>query len=91
MGGRLIRGRQDLIVKFEPELALQTMADLLSDEADRVRYLTLLERLASDPDFPTLAKEQTEMFGRICQVLGQPVDKHAPVGKAARGTAKTSD
>jgi hypothetical protein len=87
---RLIRGRQDLIVKFEPERALEAMATLLSDEGDRTRYLTLLGRLTSDPDFPGLEKEQTEMLGRILKVLGEPPGRPAPVKKRARRTTKTS-
>jgi len=86
---RLIRGRQDLIVKFEPEQALEAMATLLSDEADRTRYLTLLERLVSDPDFPGLEKEQTKMFGRIFKVLGQEPVTPASVKKGAQRTTGT--
>jgi len=76
-------------VKFEPEQALEAMATLLSDEGDRTRYLTLLERLASDPDFPGLEKEQTEMFGRIFKVLGQEPVTPAPVKKRARRSTGT--
>lgn len=87
---RLIRGRQDLIVQFEPERALEAMSTLLSDEGDRARYLTLLERLASDPDFPGLEKEQIEMFERIFEVLGNKPKGPAPVKKRARRTTRTS-
>jgi len=87
---RLIRGRQDLIVQFEPERALEAMSTLLSDEGDRTRYLTLLERLSSDPDFPGLEKEQTEMFERIFEVLGERPKVPAPVKKRARRTTRAS-
>jgi hypothetical protein len=67
---RLIRARQDLIVKYEPELALKTLPILLSDLDDRARYVTLLERLVSDPELPQPLSEQIEMMGRIKKVLG---------------------
>ena len=69
---RRIRGQQEVIVAFEPERALETLAGLLPDPADRTRLLTLLERLATDPrvwkDRP--APDQLAMLERIRTVLG---------------------
>jgi hypothetical protein len=42
---RRIRGEQDIIVRYEPERALDTLRKLLADPADRERLLTLLTRL----------------------------------------------
>jgi hypothetical protein len=69
---RRIRGQQEVIVAFEPIRAVETLAGLLPDPADRARLLTLLERLATDPrvwkDRPT--PEQLAMLERIRKVLG---------------------
>ncbi|MCP3868179.1 MAG: DUF3141 domain-containing protein [Gammaproteobacteria bacterium] len=62
---RLIRGRQDLIVKYEPELALQSMPTLLADPEERARFLTLMERLTSDPELPEWLPEQLDMLKKI--------------------------
>ncbi len=69
---RRIRGRQELIVKYEPDLALETLPELLKDLADRERLLTLLERVVTDERVqkqrPT--PEQLAMLARIRKVLG---------------------
>jgi pimeloyl-ACP methyl ester carboxylesterase len=69
---RRIRGRQELIVKYEPDLALETLPELLKDPADRERLLTLLERVVTDERVqkqrPT--SEQLAMLARIRKVLG---------------------
>jgi pimeloyl-ACP methyl ester carboxylesterase len=87
---RLIRGQQEVIVAFEPERALETLAGLLSDPADRARLLTLLERLATDPrvwkDRP--APEQLTMLERIRTVLGAGEPRAPPARPGAtQGTA----
>jgi len=67
-----IRGEQDAIVRFEPERAVETLPRLLTDPADRERFLQLIERLTTDPRIlagqPT--PEQVAMVARIRQVLG---------------------
>jgi len=69
---RRIRGRQELIVKYEPDRAIDTLPELLKEPADRERLLTLLERLLTDPRVqqqqPTAA--QVAMLGRIRRALG---------------------
>jgi len=69
---RRIRGRQELIVKYEPDRAVETLPDLLQDPADRERLLTFLERLLADERIqaqrPT--PEQFAMLARIRKVLG---------------------
>ena len=46
---RRIRGEQDIIVRHEPERALDTLPKLLADPADRERAIELLARLLADP------------------------------------------
>ncbi len=69
---RRIRGRQELIVKYEPDQAVETLPDLLADPADRKRLLTLLERLLADKRVQQRAPlpEQLAMLARIRKVLG---------------------
>jgi hypothetical protein len=69
---RRIRGEQEIIVRYEPERALETLPRLLSEPADRERLLTLLERLRADPRLATggITAEQEAMVERIRAVLG---------------------
>ena len=88
---RRIRGQQEVIVAFEPVRAVETLAGLLPDPADRARLLNLLERLATDPrvwkDRP--AAEQLAMLERIRKVLGAGEPRAPPAPSAAtEGTAK---
>ena len=45
---RRIRGEQEIIVRYEPELALRTLPQLLSNPKDRERLLTLTRKLLLD-------------------------------------------
>ena len=45
---RRIRGEQDIIVRYEPEQAIETLPQLLCDTADRERLLKLLDHLLTD-------------------------------------------
>ena len=69
---RRIRGRQEIIVRYEPEHALQTLPDLLDDH-DRERLLALIERVVADPRVlarkPTA--QQTAMLDRVRAALAQ--------------------
>ncbi len=69
---RRIRGRQELIVKYEPDQAVETLPDLLKDPADRERLLTFLERLLADERVQSQrpTPEQFAMLARIRKVLG---------------------
>ena len=68
---RRIRGEQDIIIRYEPDKAIQTLPQLLRDPADRSRLLALIDRLLSDRrinlDGATL--EQRIMLKRIGEVL----------------------
>ena len=45
---RRIRGEQEIIARYEPEQAIDALADLLADRADRERLCTLIDRLLAD-------------------------------------------
>ncbi len=45
---RRVRGEQELIVLYEPEQAIATLPHLLSQAADRERFVSLLNQLMSD-------------------------------------------
>jgi pimeloyl-ACP methyl ester carboxylesterase len=67
-----VRGEQDVIVRFEPERALETLPGLLSEPSDRERFLQVLERLTTDSRVRAdrATPEQVAMVARIRQVLG---------------------
>jgi len=67
-----IRGEQDVIVRFEPERAVETLPRLLADPADRERFLQFLERVTTDARVlaEPVTPEQVAMVTRIRQVLG---------------------
>ena len=45
---RRIGGEQEIIARYEPDRAVETLPALLPQRQDRKRLLTLLERLAND-------------------------------------------
>ncbi|WP_312552693.1 DUF3141 domain-containing protein [Massilia sp.] len=69
---RRIRGEQEIIARYEPEQAILSLPQLLSDPADRTRLLTLLDKLMADGRVqavqPTV--QQLDMLERIREVLG---------------------
>jgi hypothetical protein len=69
---RRIRGEQEIIVRYEPEKAVETLPALLAERADRDRLLALLERVLADERVQHIqpSAEQTAMLGRIRGVLG---------------------
>jgi pimeloyl-ACP methyl ester carboxylesterase len=68
---RRIRGEQEIVVRYEPEQALSTLPDLLDDNDDRKKLLTLFDKLHADSRMqgfePTAA--QHEMLARIRAAL----------------------
>ena len=69
---KLVRARQGVIVRFEPEQALATLPRLLTDPADRDRFMSVVEHIVSDREFVTEpTPEQVEMAKRIRKVLGK--------------------
>jgi len=89
---RLIRGEQDIIVRYEAERALASLPQLLSQPRDRQRMLMLLETLLADERFlrgfrPT--DEQLAMLERIRVVLDSGVPRLAYSGQG-RPSGNTS-
>ena len=68
---RRIRGVQEIIVRYEPERALETLPQLL-DKDQRQRLVTLLERIVSDKRVlaRTPTAQQSAMLERIRKALG---------------------
>jgi Mlc titration factor MtfA (ptsG expression regulator) len=68
---RRIRGEQDIIVRYEPERALETLPALVTDAGDRDRLVALFQRLLADKRFQGLqpTEEQQAMLGRAREVL----------------------
>jgi hypothetical protein len=85
---RRIGGEQEIIARYEPERAVETLPVLLANAKDRSRLLTLLERVLADqrvqPIKPT--PEQVEMLMRIRRVLGSAGRR--PARKALRQPAR---
>ncbi|MDH4094417.1 MAG: DUF3141 domain-containing protein [Betaproteobacteria bacterium] len=85
---RRIRGEQDIIVRYEPERALETLPALVQEAADRDRLVALYQRLLADKRFQGLqpTEEQNAMLGRARDVLRARyvVDKPTPPVRPAR-------
>ena len=68
---RRVRGKQEIIARYAPEQAIDTLPQLLADREDRERLLTLLEKLLADTRIqrsePTGA--QKAMYERIRRTL----------------------
>ena len=68
---RRIRGEQEIIIRYEPGKALETLPQLLRDPADRARLVTLVDHVLSDGrlHLDDVTPEQRTMLGRIREVL----------------------
>lgn len=89
---RRIRGRQELITRYEPERALQTLPKLVAAKPDRERLLALLASLLHDKAVQTSqpTKEQLAAFSRIQQVLGVSAETGAGMQAARAGRPKAA-
>jgi hypothetical protein len=85
---RAIRGEQEIIARFAPEEAVDTLPALLEERADRARLLDLLDKLMNDARVlgarPTT--QQVTMLGRIRSVLAEPAarSRRAALSEPAR-------
>jgi hypothetical protein len=61
---RRVRGEQEIIVRYAPEEALATLPNLLRNDADRRKLVTLVQRLLAD-DRVQRAKPTTEQLAMI--------------------------
>jgi hypothetical protein len=69
---RRIGGEQEIIARYEPDQAVETLPVLLAKRKDRERLLTLLERVLADKRVQLIepSPEQKAMLARIREVLG---------------------
>jgi hypothetical protein len=69
---RRIAGEQELIARYEPERAVETLPLLLSDRKQRDRLLTLVDRVLADPRVQRIepTAQQRKMLAKIRRVLG---------------------
>ncbi len=68
---RRIRGEQEIIARYEPDKALETLPDLLANRSDRERLLMLFERLLADKRVQQKkpSADQFAMLERIRTIL----------------------
>ncbi len=80
---RAIRGKQEIIVRYEPETALATLPQLLRKKNDRKRFLTLLDRLLVDKRLVAkgVTPEQRAMVDRMRGVLAVTTEEAGPAGQ----------
>ncbi|CDY74329.1 Poly(3-hydroxyalkanoate) synthetase [Caballeronia glathei] len=83
---RRIRGEQELIARYEPDRAVETLSTLLRDHADRERLLTLLDKLMADKRVQDTSPttEQLAMLERIRKVLAGNAPKAGKAEKAEK-------
>jgi len=69
---RRIAGEQEIIARYEPERAVETLPLLLSDRKERDRLLTLLDRVLADPRVQRIepTTKQRSVLAKIRRVLG---------------------
>jgi pimeloyl-ACP methyl ester carboxylesterase len=79
---RRIRGEQELIVRFEPQRAVETLPALLPKASDRQRFLTLLDKVLSDKRVQGIqpSPEQAAMLERLRSVVGTTKNGKASTG-----------
>ncbi len=89
---RRIGGEQEIIARYEPERAVETLPALLPQRKDRDRLLTLLDRVLRDKRVQRIqpTSEQTAMLARIRRVLGGPGRRPAPVPARRRIARKAA-
>jgi pimeloyl-ACP methyl ester carboxylesterase len=77
---RRIGGEQEIIARYEPDKAVETLPVLLANRKDRDRLLTLLERVLADKRVQLIepSPEQTAMLARIRDVLGASNNRRLP-------------
>lgn len=78
---RRIRGEQDVICFYEREAAIAAMPTLLSNAADRKRFLTLLEKVETDRRFLATqpSAQQLALLRQLRQLL--PLTEKAAASK----------
>jgi pimeloyl-ACP methyl ester carboxylesterase len=82
---RQIGGEQEIIVRYEPDRAVETLPALLPKPEDRQRLLRLLDRVLADERVQRIrpSSEQVAMLARVRAVLAAPTARKKLA--AARG------
>jgi hypothetical protein len=85
---RRIGGAQEIIARYEPERAVETLPVLLAGQKDRERLLTLLERVLADQRVQRIqpSDAQKAMLARIRRVLGGAERRPARSRRGSRPT-----
>ena len=86
---RRIGGEQEIIARYEPDKAVETLPLLLSDANGRGRLLTLLDRVLGDKRVQRIqpSAEQSAMLARIRGVLASP-DARKGAKRRGNGSGK---
>jgi pimeloyl-ACP methyl ester carboxylesterase len=79
---RRLRGTQEIMVRYEPDRAMETLPRLLARSDDRRRFLDLLERILNDKRVQAdkATPQQLSTLARIREVLGAA----APAARTAK-------
>jgi hypothetical protein len=92
---RRVRGEQEIVVRYAPEEALATLPQLLRDEADRTRLVTLVRQLLGDervqrtqPTSDQLA--MIEQLGKTLAVTPPKTPRKGPRKAARKPAARKS-
>jgi hypothetical protein len=85
-----IRGRQEIICRYEPEQALASLPKLLATAADRRRFLTVLDRLLADPRIPAerVSAKQRATAKRMHALLETGPRRRPRVAAVAKKSAR---
>jgi hypothetical protein len=69
---RRIGGKQEIIARYEPQRAIETLPALLGGNKDRERLLALLDRVLADRRVQRIqpTDQQIAVLARIREVLG---------------------
>jgi pimeloyl-ACP methyl ester carboxylesterase len=84
---RRVRGEQDIIVRYAPERALETLPHLLCHSKDRDRLLTLMEAVLAETKLGSIkpTPKQLSMFGKIQGLLKREPKTNRPCGARQNG------
>jgi pimeloyl-ACP methyl ester carboxylesterase len=87
---RHIRGEQDIIVRYAPELALSTLSELVVDPADRERLLTVVERILTDKRLSSVQPSagQRAMLARLSEALHVPTSRRRAMARTRKADVK---
>ncbi|MGZ5200851.1 MAG: DUF3141 domain-containing protein [Telluria sp.] len=87
---RRMRGEQEIIARYEPEQAVFSLSTLLREPAERIKLLTLLDKLIHDPRVQAAepTSEQLSMVDRIRSTLGVHPRVSVPSAEATPADAQ---